>query len=394
MQSDKARYIVTCPDETRDVLCAELADLGAEDVVADFRSVYFSADVATSYAAHLKLRTASAVHRIIKVIRVPTEDNIYRQCLRIDWQAIFMANRSFRVDGIDADRSGNGLPAQVVSKKIRLAICAYFQKHNLPEPSVDLHNPNIVIIGYNQQHKCIVSVNTSGLSMHKRGYRIASASHPAPLKETLAASILLKIGYHGQKPLLDVMCGSGTIAIEAASIALKQAPLWLRSNNQYAFTQQRDFSNSVWREVRNQVQAEKRSELPHLIGASDIDQRYVKLAQDNAKRARVEKFIDFRACPYEQVAGDETQAGIVIANLPYGDRMVMRDLRGFYQQIGNWLKRSFVGWEAVLITAASSPYQHVGLRPRKKYMFHNGKIEILALVFELYAGSRKRMVAR
>ena len=394
MSNDKARYIATCPSEHRDVLGTELAELGAEDIVSDFRSVYFSADIATCYAAHLKLRAASALHRIIKVVRVPTEDNIYRQCLRIDWQEIFADNSSFRVDGVDADRSGEGLPAQVVSKKIRLAICAYFQKHKLPEPKVSLTDPRIVIIGYNQQHKCIVSVNTSGLSMHKRGYRVASAAHPAPLKETLAASILLKIGYRGQKPLLDVMCGSGTIAIEAAMIALNQAPLWSRSNNQFAFTQQRDFSNAVWRDVRDKVQAEKKTALAHPIVASDIEGRYVQLAQDNAKRARVERFIDFRKRAYDQVEGDATQAGVVIANLPYGDRMAIRDLRGFYQQIGNWLKRSFVGWEAVMITSASSPYQHIGLRPHKKYSFHNGKIEILALVFELYAGSRKRMVAR
>ncbi|MDE3269626.1 MAG: THUMP domain-containing protein, partial [Pseudomonadota bacterium] len=250
-QPTRNRYIAICPDEHKDVLCTELDELGAEDVVADFRAVYFSADLATFYAAHLKLRTASALLRIIKVIRMPTEDNIYRQCLRIKWQEILAANLTFRVDGIDADRSGSGLPAQVVSKKIRLAICAYCQRHGLPKPRVDLDNPHIVISGYNQQHKCIISINTSGMSMHKRGFRGGSAAaHPAPLKETLAASILLKIGYHGQKPLLDVMCGSGTIAIEAALIALKHAPLALRSNNQFAFTHHRDFSNSVWRTVQ------------------------------------------------------------------------------------------------------------------------------------------------
>ncbi len=365
--------------------------MGATDIMADFRSVYFSADVSVYYEVHLRLRTASGLFRILKTVRAPTEEMLSNQSARIAWPQLFDGEHSFRVDGIDADRSGCGMAGNVISKKIKEGILRSFRQKNSPPPAVALKNPRVLVIGYNQRYKCTISVDTAGQSLHKRGYR-GAGTHPAPLKETLAAAILQQIGYRGRKPLLDMMCGSGTIAIEAAMIALRQAPLLQRPAGVFGFERLLDFNPELWRATRERLQRETRPKLSAPIFASDIEDNYVQLARANAARAGVAQFIAFSTCPFAEVRVD-CAPGIVIANLPYGDRMAAGDgLTELYGRMGDFLKRNFSGWEAVLITATYSPWRSIGLHPRKKFKFFNGKIEITVLVFELYAGSRRRIV--
>ena len=369
----------------------ELRQIGATDIVADFRSVYFSADLNVYYEAHLRLRTASSLFRVIKTVRAPTEETLINQSARIAWPQLFVHERSFRVDGIDADRSGEGMSGTVISKKIREGIMHSFRKKNAGLPAVALKKPQVLVVGYNQRYKCTISVDTAGQALHRRGYR-SNGTHPAPLKETLAAAILQQIGYNGRKPLLDVMCGSGTLAIEAAMIAARQAPLLQRPAGVFGFERLCDFNAELWQATRERVAREKREKLTAPIFASDIEGSYVQLARDNAEKAEVAQFIEFSTRPFTAVElGDAP--GTIIANLPYGDRMGNGNgLTDLYSQLGNWLKHSCTGWEAVLVTATYSPWRSIGLHPRKKFKFFNGKIEILALVFDLYAGSRRRII--
>ena len=369
----------------------ELRQIGATDIVADFRSVYFSADLNVYYEAHLRLRTASGVFRVIKTVRAPTEETLINQSARIAWPQLFVHERSFRVDGIDADRSGEGMSGTVISKKIREGIMHSFRKKNAGLPAVALKKPQVLVIGYSQRYKCTISVDTAGQALHRRGYR-SNGTHPAPLKETLAAAILQQIGYNGRKPLVDIMCGSGTLAIEAAMIAARQAPLLQRPTGVFGFERLRDFNTDLWQKTRQRVAREKREKLTSSIFASDLDDSYVQLARDNANKAGVAQFIAFSTRPFTSVELDG-MPGTIIANLPYGDRIGSGDgLTELYSQLGNWLKHNCTGWEAVLITATYSPWRSIGLHPRKKFKFFNGKIEILALVFDLYAGSRRRII--
>lgn len=391
---EQIRLIATCPDEAKHLLVEELTEIGAEDIFADFRSVHFTvSDKMLYYEVHLKLRTASGIYRVIKVVRAPTEEILYNQSCRIDWPELFAVNKTFRVDGIDADRSGEGIAATVISKKIREGIVHRFKKKGKRLPPVNLKRPQVLITGYNQQYKCIIGVDTVGRSLHRRGYR-TTKKHPAPLKETLAAAILLQIGYRGQKPLIDVMCGSGTLAIEAAMIASHRAPSLNRPAGSFAFENLCDFDRNEWSRVRDDVHADKRDQLEQVIIASDIEEEYVQLAKESALKAQVDKHIEFSCRPFSDVK-PQGPAGIVIANLPYGDRITTGEpLVDLYKRMGDWLKNNFSGWEAVLITATTSPYRYIGLHPRKKYKFYNGRIEIVVLVFELYSGSRKRIIAR
>ena len=286
------------------------------------------------------------------------------------------------------DRAWRGT---VISKKIKEGILYSFRKKNNKLPSVALKKPQVLVIGYNQRYKCVISVDTAGQSLHKRGYR-SEGMHPAPLKETLAAAILQQIGYCGRKPLLDVMCGSGTLAIEAAMIALRQAPLLLRPAGVFGFERLLDFDPDLWCTTRKRLQRETRTKLSAPIFASDIENSYVQLARANAEKAGVAPFIEFSTRPFVEVKAD-CAPGIVIANLPYGDRMGSADsLVELYSKTGDYLKQNFSGWEAVLITATYSPWRSIGLHPRRKYKFFNGKIEIIALVFDLYSGSRRRII--
>lgn len=385
------RLIATCPEESRSLLMDELRQIGVTDIMADFRSVYFSTDISTYYEVHLRLRTASSLFRVIKTVRAPTEEMLINQSARIAWPQLFNSERSFRVDGIDADRSGQGMSGMVISKKIKEGIFHSFRKKNNALPPIALKKPQVLVIGYNQRYKCTISVDTAGQSLHKRGYR-SEGTHPAPLKETLAAAVLQQIGYCGRKPLLDAMCGSGTIAIEAAMIALRQAPLLQRPAGVFGFERLLDFDTKLWGETCKRLQHEIRTKITAPIFASDIEASYVQLAKANAEKAGVGKFIEFSTRPFAEVRAD-CAPGIVIANLPYGDRMGSADnLTELYRKTGDCLKQNFSGWEAVLITAAYSPWRSIGLHPRKKFKFFNGKIEILALVFDLYAGSRRRII--
>ena len=390
-QQQTFRLIATCPTEIRSLLMAELHQIGATDVSADFRSVYFSATLSVYYEAHLRLRTASGLLRVIKTVRTPTEAILYAQSSRIVWPQLFDSSHSFRVDGIiAASHHRQGLNSTVVSKKIKEGILHSFRKKNSHLPTIELKTPQVLVVGYSHPHKCTISISTAGQSLHRRGYR-SHSSHPAPLKETLAAAVLQQIGYCGRKPLLDGMCGSGTIAIEAAMIARRQAPLLQRPAGVFGFERLRDFDRNIWNTTHQQLQHEIRAKPAAPIFASDINARYVQLARTHANKAGVDKYITFTTCPFAELKVECTP-GTVIANLPYGDRMgSSRGLTDLYRATGNCLKQNFTGWEAVLITATYSPWHSIGLRPRKKFKFFNGKIEIIVLLFDLYAGSRKRI---
>lgn len=385
------RLIATCPEETKPLLIAELQSVGATAIVADFRSVYFSATVPIYYAVHLRLRTASGLFRVIKMVRAPTETTLRNHSSRVAWPRVFDLSRSFRVDGIDADRSGQGMIGSVISKKIKEGIFHSFQRSKGAIPTVSLKKPQVLVVGYNQQYKCTISIDTAGQSLHKRGYR-SGGRHPAPLKETLAATVLQQIGYCGRKPLLDAMCGSGTLAIEAAMIARQQAPLLCRPAGVFGFEHLHDFDHKLWEETRQRAQQEARTCTAFPIIAADIDASYVQLARDNASNAGVAEHIEFSVCPFAELKPD-CMPGTVIANLPYGDRLGGGgDLVELYRRTGDCLKQNFTGWEAVLLTASYSPWRSIGLHPRKKFKFYNGRIEILVLVFDLYAGSRRRII--
>ena len=383
------RLIATCPEETKAVLVAELEALGVTGIEPSYRAVAFEATPRQFYEAHLKLRTASRILKVIKDVPARTAEMLFSQVRRIPWHELFAVERTFLVEGVPGDRGPEHLRANDISKKVREGLQDCFQRHVGKLPKVDLKEPKVVIVAFLAGGRCMLSFDTSGKALHKRGYR--GEGHPAPIKETLAASLLLLAGYDGTQPFLDPMCGSGTIAIEAAMIALQKAPQIHRPKGQFLFEWLKDFDKDLWRTVQDEVRSARLAEPPQVVAASDLSQPYVELAKKNALRARVEKHLQFSVGKFQDVK-PPAPTGILVANLPYGERLSKgneADLKLLYKEIGDSLKKNFSGWRAALLAAEESPYKFIGLKPTRRIPVLNGSISCRLLIFDMYAGTKR-----
>jgi len=382
------RLIATCPEETKPALLHELEALGATDLVPGFRAVSFESSDDLYYQLHLKLRTASRILRVIKEVPAKTPAMLYSQARRIHWCDLFDAQHGFLVESLGADAEGGGMPPKQVITQVRESIRDVFGREQGRAPVVDLAEPRVVVVAHLAKGRCMLSLDTSGKSLHKRGYR--EQGHPAPLKETLAAAILIMAGYDGSQAFLDPMCGSGTLAIEAAMMAVRKAPRIHRRKGEFYFEWLKDFDRQRWRATQERVRAEKLEAPPAPIVASDVDAAYVAMAQKSALKARVEKYMTFATQRFQD-AQPPAERGVLVTNLPYGDRIGSRegDLRILYEEVGDTLKQKFSGWQAAILAAAASPYKSIGLKPSRTIPLMNGSIPCRLLLFELYAGSRR-----
>lgn len=385
------KCIATCPEETKDVLIAELKALGAQDVTPIYRAVTFEAEPDVFYACHLKLRTASRLMRVIKEFPAKSPEMLYSQARRIPWPDLFDIDYGYLVEGVPGDRGREFMSSNDISKKVREGIQDAFGRRYGRIPKVDLKDPKVVVVAFIAGGKCTLSFDTSGKALHKRGYR-TEGHHPAPLKETLAASILLLAGYDGTKPLMDPMCGSGTLAIEAAMIALNKSPLIHRKKGQFLLEWTKDFDKNLWRSTQDSARGERIVTLPAPIFASDVQSKYVAMARANALRARVEKHLEFKTSRFQDLKPIDGP-GLLVANLPYGERLRKggddQELKLLFQEIGDTLKQKFSGWRAALLAAENSPYKFIGLKPTRKIPLLNGTIPCKLLIFDLYSGSKR-----
>jgi putative N6-adenine-specific DNA methylase len=254
------QMIAICPDEIKDVLAQELSDLGAKNIEQKFKAVHFDCDEKSFYMAHLKLRTASRLLRVIKEFAAKDERMLFDQARRINWGNVFEVDKTFVIEGVPGERGPGVMTSNTISKRVREALQSWFQEKKSAKPKVNLEEPDVELVAFVRAGRCMLSVDTSGKSMHKRGYR--SDRHPAPIKETMAAALLMKIGYDGSAPLYDPMCGSGTIAIEAASMALGKAALIHRKKGEFGFERLVFFNPKVWRTVQEECREQKRDQLP------------------------------------------------------------------------------------------------------------------------------------
>jgi putative N6-adenine-specific DNA methylase len=383
------QMIAICPDEIKDVLASELSGLGAKHIEQKFKAVHFECDEKTFYRAHLRLRTASRLLRVIKEFSAKDERMLFDQARRVRWSDVFDAKKTFVIEGVPGERGPGVMTSNLISKRVREALQSWFQEKKFMRPKVDLEEPDVELVAFVRAGRCILSVDTSGKSMHKRGYR--SDRHPAPIKETMASAMLLKIGYDGSVSLYDPMCGSGTIAIEAASMALGKAALIHRKKGEFGFERLVFFDPQIWRKVQDECRDQKLDRLPAPIFASDISANYIEAAKENALRARVEKFMSFSKADFFN-SKPPAGSGILITNLPYGERIkgeFSGDDESFFKAIGDKLKRDFTGWRAAILAAEESPWKFIGLKPTKKIKLLNGSIPVRLLVFDIYQGSKK-----
>ncbi|MDY6948871.1 MAG: THUMP domain-containing protein, partial [Pseudomonadota bacterium] len=312
------QLIATCPEETKPALALELETLGASSIVPGYRAVTFEAGDALYYELHLKLRTASRILKVIKDVPAKSPQMLRSQVRRIHWDELFDARHGFMVEsqGDDADQGGMA-PRQIITQ-VRESIRDVFERSHGAAPVVDRSEPKVVVVAHLRHGRCMLSFDTSGKSLHKRGYR--EQGHPAPLKETLAAAILLMAGYDGSQAFMDPMCGSGTIAIEAAMLAVRKAPQIHRKKGEFHFEWLEQFDRNLWRVTQDRVRAEKLEAPAAPVVASDINAAYVAMAQKSALDARVEKYMTFKTGRFQD-AEPPAATGILVTNLPYGDRI-------------------------------------------------------------------------
>lgn len=379
--------IGTCPEELKGVLVKELQALGATEIEPGYRAVQFTVDEAGFYRAHLWIRTASRLLRVLKEFSASKKEFVFDQTRRIRWPDVFSAEHSFAVESFGGDNTEGALQLGEINDKVREGVIQSFTNLVNKAPKVDRYENRVGIVAFVRKGRCILSIDTSGKGLHKRGYR--EEGHPAPLKETLAAGVLNLLGYDGSQILLDPMCGSGTLVIEAAQIAVRKAPFIHRAKGDFGFEWLKFFDNSVWRKIQDQAREGQLEAPPKPIYAADMSSAFVELARKCALKARVEKYITFAVKRMQEQEGNDTP-GLIVANLPYAERLGEdKEVMELYKQVGDVLKSKFPGWRAGLLMPDAMPSGAIGLKPTKTLKLLNGSIKIKLLIIDMYAGSKR-----
>lgn len=365
------------------VLAEELAELGAENIRPLKRAVHFEGDKAMMYKVNYCCRTALRVLMPIRTFTFHTKEEFFNSIYGIEFSKYLDVKGTFCIDVFNHDSIFSN--SQYVGQYAKDALCDRFRDDCDRRPSVDKDNPDVVINIHVAGKECTVSLDSSGSSLHLRGYKVSI--HPAPINEVLAAGILRLLHWQGETDLYDPMCGSATFLIEAAMIA-QHIPAG-HYRDYFGFINWKDFDADLWRKVETEAEANKR-ELPCRIYGSDISRRYLGMARENIEEAGLESEITLSNTNFFASKPQRTPTTVVF-NPPYGERLqVEGGVTDFYRNIGNTLKQNYVGCNVSLISSDIEALKRVGLKPSSKHQLYNGKLECRLFTFELYEGSRKK----
>ena len=364
-----------------EILAEELKSLGATQVTTGKRVVLFRGDLALIYKANYLCRTALRILKPIGVFTVRNEDELYKKVKQLDWTQIFGLRQTFSISASVFHSSMTH--TLFVSQKTKDAIVDQFREKLKRRPSVNTESPDIHIDVHISKEQCTISLDSSGHSLHQRGYRIEVDK--APINEVLAAGLIKLSGWKKEGDFFDPMCGSGTIPIEAAMEAMNIPAGYYRKK--FSFENWQDFDAELWKQIKEEADGEiKEHDYP--IIASDESYRAYKIARNNLRNAKLDQDITLINKPFEKM-NPESGQGILIFNPPYGERLEEGDIIALYKHIGDVLKNKFKGYEAWIITSNLDAAKFIGLKPSKKMTLYNGQLESRLLKFEMYAGSKK-----
>ena len=366
------------------VLATELVQLGANNVQVERRAVSFTGDKRMLYTANMCLRTASRVLVPILSFKAQKADDIYEQVKALDWSQYMTVKTTFQIDAtVYSDYFRH---SQFVTYRVKDAIVDYWMERENQRPSVKLEGADLYLNVHIAGDRVTLSLDSSGESLHKRGYRVANTQ--APINEALAAGMLLLAGWNGQSDFYDPMCGSGTLLIEAALIARNIAPGVYRQG--FAFEKWADFDADLWDEVYNDDSRER--DFKHKIYGSDAGFYAVQAATKNIQSASLQRDIEVKQIRVEELrlADTNTEGALVMINPPYGERLSQdKNVLRLYQDMGTALKHQFSGATAWVISSNEEALKCIGLRPAKKIHLVNGDLECLFNKYELFKGDRK-----
>ena len=364
-----------------EVLAQELIELGANDVQLERRAVSFRGDKALLYRANLCLRTAIRILVPIASFKAKDTDALYDQVKALNWSQYMTADQTFAIDATVYSESFRN--SRFVTYRVKDAIADYWIDKAHKRPSVSTQIPDILLNVHVANEQVTISLDSSGESLHKRGYRVATTE--APISEVLAAGMLLLAGWKGQSDFYDPMCGSGTLLIEAALIARNIAPGVFRSS--FAFEKWPDFDADLWNDIYNDDSNER--DFTHHIYGSDASFYAIQQAAKNVKSAGVAKDVELKQIRMEEIKEVHAEGTLVMLNPPYGERLKSnKEMEDLYSAIGTTLKHQFTGSTAWIISSNVEAMKCIGLKPSKKYHLLNGELDCQFNKYELFQGKR------
>lgn len=365
-----------------EVLADEISAIGGEEIIVGRRMVSFMADKALMYKANIRLRTALRILKPIASFKAENADEVYEKILKINWDEIISPDQSFFIDTtVFSDLFRH---SKFLSYRVKDGIADYFYNKIGKRPSVSLTNPDIYINVHVAHDTCTVSLDSSGESLHKRGYRVEQTE--APLNEVLAAGMLLLAGWKGQCNFIDPMCGSGTLLIEAALIALNIPPGIYRKS--FSFEKWKDFDEDLFDEIINEDIPEKKFDFK--IYGSDNSPKAIEIASKNIKNASISKYVELELRPIQRIE-KAPENGMLITNPPYGERIKPNDLMTLYENIGERLKHAFTGYDAWILSYKEECFDNIGLRASARIKLMNGPLECEFRKYEIFRGKMKEI---
>ena len=362
------------------VLAKELTQLGANDVKIGRRMVSFTGDKEMMYRANFQLHTAIKILKPIRHFKANSADDVYEEIKKTDWTTYLDDNKTFAVDAVVFSEEFRH--SKFVSYKVKDAIVDQFREKTGNRPNISVTNPDIRLNIHIAEDQCTLSLDSSGESLHRRGYRQESVE--APLNEVLAAGMILMTGWQGDTDFIDPMCGSGTLLIEAALIAHNMAPGLFRK--EYAFEKWADFDAELFDRIYNDDSQER--EFKHHIYGYDIDMKAVNTARLNVKAAGLTNSITIEQQDFKDFKQPQEKS-LLVTNPPYGERISTPDLLGTYRMIGERLKHEFTGNDAWVLSYREECFDQIGLKPSLKIPLYNGSLECEFRKYQMFDGKMK-----
>ena len=366
------------------VLAQELTQLGANNVQTGRRMVSFTGDKEMMYRANFQLHTAIRILKPIAHFKARSAEDMYDEVKKMDWSKYIEKGKTFSVDSVVYSEEFRN--SRFVTYKVKDAIVDQFREKTGIRPNISVSNPDIRLNIHIAEDKATLSLDSSGESLHRRGYRQESVE--APLNEVLAAGMILMSGWKGDSDFIDPMCGSGTILIEAALIARNISPGVFRK--EFAFEKWPDYDQDLFDRIYNDDSQEK--EFNHHIYGYDIDMKAVNTARLNVKAAGLSQLVTVEQQDFKNFK-KPAEKSIIITNPPYGERISTPNLLGTYKMIGERLKHEFGGNEAWVLSYREECFDQIGLKPSIKIPLYNGSLECEFRKYSLFDGKMKEFRA-
>lgn len=360
------------------VLIEELKQIGAKNIKSGNRAVIFDGSLTTLYKANYCLRTAVRILKPIFSFKARLQQHLYKHIYNYNWSSLFNTQQTFAIDA--TVHSNYFTHSQFVVQKTKDAIVDQFRDKFGRRPSVNIEAPDFRLHIRINKDEVTVSIDSSGFSLHKRGYR--TSQHLAPINEALAAGLILTSGWQPNQAYYDLMCGSGTFLIEAAAIATNTPAGYFR-NNTYTFENWSDFDEEKWRKIKHYSSEAIQVSAAPIVGF-DIDSRMIEQSKDHIKVTGFEKIIQLKQVAVADSKPLNEHTGSIIINPPYNLRIKNEDINALYKTIGDAFKQNYKGFSAWVLSGNKTAIKNVGLRTAKKLTFFNGPVECKFHKYELY----------